>query len=201
MPGSDPGTVTRLLSELKDGRSEALDELFPILYEELRGRAHVQRHRWNGEETLNTTALLHEAYLKLSGVETPDWESRAHFLAVASRAMRQVLVDYARGQRAAKRGGDRRRVSLRELRFEPGTGIGAGVGEVVLALEESLARMERENPRHCRIVECRFFGGMTIRDTAAALQLSPATVKRGWAIAKAWLYRDMRSDFGAPDEA
>ena len=192
MSRSDTGTVTRLLGELREGRSGAMDDLFPLVYEELRRRAHLQRRRWRGEETLNTTALVHEAYLKLAGAEARDWENRAHFLAVASRAMRQVLIDYARRRKAEKRGGERHPVSLDELRLEAGPTLESDRNEALLALEDSLTRLEEENPRHGRIVECRFFGGMTIRETAAALGTSPATVKRGWAIARAWLYRDMR---------
>jgi RNA polymerase sigma factor (TIGR02999 family) len=192
---SDPShsSVTSLLKEARAGSSTALDELFPLLYEELKERAQAQRGRWRGEETLNTTALIHETYLKLAGADEPDWESRAHFLAVASRAMRHVLVDYARLKGADKRGGARLRVSFDELRLDPGSGVSGERAASLLALDRSLARLQEQNPRHSRIVECRFFGGMTIRDTAAALGISPATVKRGWAIAKAWLYRDMRS--------
>lgn len=199
MPGPEPGTVTQLLDELRDGRSEAMDELFSLLYGELRERARRRRRRWEGEETLNTTAILHEAYLKLAAAEDPDWEGRAHFLAVASRAMRQVLLDYARERRAAKRGGDRRRLTLDELALDPGRPFSGEPAEAVLALEASLTRLEEENPRHGRIVECRFFGGMTIPDTATALGVSPATVKRGWAVARAWLYRDIRDRLGSSE--
>jgi RNA polymerase sigma factor (TIGR02999 family) len=191
---SDPSksSVTSLLEEARAGRSSALDELFPLVYEELRARAQAQRRGWKGDETLNTTALIHETYLKLAGAEKPRWQTRAHFLAVGSRAMRQILVDNARLKATGKRGGERFRVSFDELRFDPGSGISSERAESLLALDRSLARLQEQNPRHGRIVECRFFGGMTIRDTAAALDVSPNTVKRGWAIAKAWLYRDMQ---------
>ncbi len=185
-------SVTRLLEQARAGSPTAFDELFPLVYEALRERARAQRRRWQGDETLNTTALIHETYLKLAGAEQRDWESRAHFLAVASRAMRQILVDYARQKRAEKRGGDRKRVSLEELRLQPGPSFTGEQMEALLALEESLARLQEHNPRHGRIVECRFFGGMTIKDTAAALGISPAAVKRGWSIAQAWLYLDMQ---------
>jgi RNA polymerase sigma factor (TIGR02999 family) len=193
MSGASGGSVGRLLGELRSGKPAAVDELFAIVYQDLRARAHAQRRRWEGDDTLNTTAIVHETYIKLAGAAEPDWESRAHFLAVASRAMRQVLVDYARLKNAEKRGGGRMAVSLDELRLEPGRAFSGEQAEAVLALEESLTRLEMENPRHSRIVECRFFGGMTIRDTAIALDVSPATVKRGWAIAQAWLYRDIES--------
>jgi RNA polymerase sigma factor (TIGR02999 family) len=184
--------VKRLLDDVRAGSSSAFDELFPLVYQELKERARAQRRRWQGDETLNTTALIHEAYLKLTAADEPDWESRAHFLAVASRAMRQILIDYARIQKAEKRGGDLARVSLEEFRLQPGPGLSSDRAEALLALDASLARLQERDERQSRIVECRFFGGMTIRDTAAALGISAATVKRGWAMAQAWLYRDMQ---------
>lgn len=170
-----------------------MDELFELVYDKLHDLARRQRRRWQGDETLNTTALLHEAYLRLVDQSSPQWENRSHFLAVASTAMRQILVDYARRKRAAKRGGGRQPVSLHEIeaslrRGEDPSEVGS---EALIALEESLRRLERVEPRQSRIVECRFFGGMTIRDTARALGISPATVKRGWSMAQAWLYRDL----------
>jgi len=183
--------VASLLGASLSGSVAAFDRLFEVVYDELRDRAHAQRLRWRGQETLDTTALVHETYIKLAGAGNADWESRAHFLAIASRAMRQVLVDYARRQTAAKRGGERRPVTLGEIVIEPGRSVSGDRSEAVLALEAALARLEEENPRHGRIVECRFFGGMTIQETAAALGISPATVKRGWAVAQAWLYRDI----------
>lgn len=187
-----PTTVTRLLGEVRAGDSSAFDELLPILYGELKDRAQAQRRRWQGDDTLNTTALIHEAYLKLAAADDPDWETRAHFLAVASRAMRQVLIDYARIKHAEKRGGDRVPVTLDEMQLTPGPELSVDRAEALLALEDSLRRLSEQNERQSRIVECRFFGGMTIRDTATALGLSPATVKRGWSMAQAWLYRDMK---------
>ncbi len=187
-----PTTVTRLLGEVRAGSPSAFDELLPILYGELKERAQGPRRRWQGDDTLNTTALIHEAYLKLAAADDPDWESRAHFLAVASRAMRQVLIDYARIKRAEKRGGDRMPVTLDEMRLAPGPDLSADRAEALLALEDAMTRLSERDERQSRIVECRFFGGMTIRDTAAALGLSPATVKRGWTMAQAWLYRDMQ---------
>lgn len=190
--GDSDSSIGRLLDELRSGRSGAFDELVAIAYQDLRDRAHAQRQHWVGDRTLNTTALVHETYIKLAAIEAPDWESRAHFLAIASRAMRQVLVDYARRGQAAKRGGGWARASFDTRSLEPGLDSAGESIEAVLALDESLSRLELENPRHSRIVECRFFGGMTIRETATALGISPATVKRGWAIAQAWLYREIR---------
>ncbi len=190
--------MTRLLDALRAGEVAAFDELFEFAYDELHDLAHRQRRRWQGDETLNTTALVHEAYLRLADQSSPQWQNRSHFQAVASVAMRQILLDYAKGRRAAKRGGGRSRVSLDEIE----TTLRAGgdpsdIGSVaVIALDESLRRLERHEPRQSRIVECRFFGGMTIQETAEALGVSPATVKRGWSMAQAWLYRDLKRELG-----
>jgi RNA polymerase sigma factor (TIGR02999 family) len=185
-------TVTRLLAEVREGDRSAFDELVPFVYQELRELAHAQRQAWHGDETLDTTALTHEAYLRLAAQARPEWESHAHFKSVAARAMRQILIDYAKSKRREKRGGDWVRIPLEELRIaRSGSQLSSHHAEVLIALDESLSRLTERNERQSRIVECRFFGGMTIPDTATALGVSPATVKRGWAMAKAWLYRDM----------
>jgi RNA polymerase sigma factor (TIGR02999 family) len=199
-PGSDDSrssTVARLLAEVREGSDSAFDELVPLIYEELRGLAHAQRDIWHGDETLDTTALTHEAYLKLAGQARLDWESRAHFRSIAARAMRQILIDYARAKRAQKRGGERVRVSLEDVKVaDPDDASGhdpaADQAEALVTLDESLRRLKERDARQSRIVECRFFGGMTIEDTAAALRISTATVERDWVMAKAWLYRDMQ---------
>ena len=186
--------VSRLLNELKAGNSEAFAELLPLVYGELHHIAGRHRQRWVGEETLDTTALLHEAYLRLVHQSAHQWESRAHFFAVASRAMRQILLDYAKRKRAARRGGGHVHFSLDEVAaaLEDPRASGDARSTAVIALDESLKRLETHNPMQSRIVECRFFGGMTIKDTAAALGISPATVSRGWLVAKTWLYHDLR---------
>jgi len=191
-------TVSRLLHELRAGNRQALAELLPLVYDELLQIAGRHRQRWEGEDTLNTTALVHEAYLRLADQSAPQWQSYPHFLAVASTAMRQILLDYAKRKQAAKRGGAQRHVSLHEIEAGlQGSGDLAGAGsEALLALDESLRRLEQRDPRQSRIVECRFFGGMTIRDTADALGVSPATVTRGWLMARAWLYRDLKATLG-----
>ena len=160
--------------------------------------ARQRRRRWQGDRTLDTTSLVHEAYLRLADQSSPGWRDRTHFLAVASRAMRQILLDYAKRKRAAKRGGERVRVSLHEIEATlSGGGDPSGAwSEAVVALEASLRRLERREPRQGRIVECRFFAGMTIRETAETLGVSPATVKRGWSMARAWLYRDLERRLG-----
>ena len=185
--------VAGLLREVGAGRGEAFDALVPLVYDELRVLARRQRRRWRGDETLDTTALIHEAYLRLVDQSAPRWTSHPHFLAVASQAMRQVLLDYAKRRHAAKRGGTRRQVSLDEVEealLARGE-LGDAHSEALLAVDEALRRLERHDPLHARIVECRFYGGLTIEDTAEALGISPATVKRRWALAQAWLYRDL----------
>jgi RNA polymerase sigma factor (TIGR02999 family) len=183
-----------VLQELRAGNRGAFDELFPLVYDELHLIAERRRQRWDGDETLNTTALVNEAYLKLVDQSAPDWQSRAHFLAVASTAMRQILMDYAKLKRAAKRGGRRPHVALHEIEAalhdaEDPTGVR---DEALVALDDALRRLGQRDQRQTRIVECRFFGGMSIEDTAEALGVSPATVKRGWSMAQAWLYRDLK---------
>jgi RNA polymerase sigma factor (TIGR02999 family) len=194
MVASSTDTVSLLLRQVRaDGRA-ALDRLFPIVYADLRQLAGARRRRWHGDETLNTTALVHEAYLRLAQQSGPDWRDRAHFFAVASQAMRHVLVDYARRRRTAKRGGEWQRLTLDELEsaLTGGPDPDAAREYALLALEGALGRLERHNSRHVRIVECRFFGGMTIPETAEALGISASTVTRGWAAAQAWLYRELR---------
>ena len=172
----------------------AFDELTRRAYGELRALAHAQRLRWSGDQTLNTTAIVHEAYIKLAeysgGAEALD---RAHLLAVAARAMRQILVDYYRARRAQKRGGMVDHLPLDRLEdllgFLPA--LDPVQEDAVLALDEALERLAAESERHARIIDCRYFAGLTIEETAGALGISVATVKRGAAVAHAWLARDM----------
>lgn len=185
--------VTQLLREVGGGDRNAFDALVPLVYDELRVLARRQRRRWQGDETLDTTALMHEAYLRLVDQSAPRWVSHPHFLAVASRAMRQVLLDYAKRRHAVKRGGARRQVSIDEVEealLARGE-LGDAHSEALLAVEESLCRLDRDDALNARVVECRFYAGLTIEDTAEALAISPATVKRRWSIAQAWLYRDL----------
>jgi RNA polymerase sigma factor (TIGR02999 family) len=189
--------VGRLLDALRAGDRQAFDQLLPLVYGELHHLAEQQRRRWSGDDTLNTTALVHEAYLRLAGQSTPAWRSRPHFLAVAARAMRHILLDYAKSKQRAKRGGGQHRVSLQEIESALKGGDPADAGaEALLALDDALRRLDEHDPRQSRIVECRFFGGMPIQDTADALGISPATVKRGWAMAQAWLYRELAHPAG-----
>ena len=184
--------VSELLRELAQGQPGALDRLMPVVYDELRGIAHGQLQGERFGHTLSTTALVHETYLRLVKIAQVDWQDRAHFFAVAARVMRRVLIDYARARKRDKRGGDLVQVPLSEV-------LDGVVQEPddLMALEEVLARLEVLNPRQCRVVECRCFAGMSVEETAAALDMSPATVKRDWAFARAWLNRELGQDPGA----
>ncbi|MDQ3226541.1 MAG: ECF-type sigma factor [Chloroflexota bacterium] len=186
--------MNRLLQELKAGNREAFAELLPLVYGELHQIAGRQRQQWQGEDTLNTTALVHEAYFRLVDKSAPQWQSYPHFFAVASTAIRQILLDYAKRKHAVKRGGRLQRVPLDEVDTELNISgkIDDARSAALIALDDSLRRLEQHDPRQSRIVECRFFGGMTIQDTATALGIAPATVMRGWVSAKAWLYRAMQ---------
>lgn len=185
-------TVSRLIAELARGDREAGERLFPMLYDELKELAARQRRRWQGNYTLNTTALVHEAYIKLVGQRPVDVEGRAHFRALASRAMRHILCDYARDQSTLKRGGHLERLPLEQLwaLSDPGAFSEEQSG-TLLTVNDALERLEEISPRQGRVVECRFFGGLTVEETAAALEISPRTVKRDWALAQAWLHREI----------
>ena len=186
--------VTRLLEALQRGDGAALDALFPLVYEELRAVAHAQRRRWQGDETLDTTALVHEAYLKLVDQSRATWENRAHFLATAAKAMRHILTNYARDRRAQKRGGDQPRLSLEELgeQLNDVAEFSDANTDLLIALDAALKKLEQVNERQSRIVECRFFGGLTIEETAVALGISTASVSRGWALAQVRLFTDVQ---------
>lgn len=180
------GEVTRLLAELSHGGRDAMDQLLPLVYDELRRIAHRRLWGERADHTLVTTDLVHETYLKLVGLEEIEWRNRAHFLAVAAQAMRRVLVNHAVSRKAQKRGGERRKVPLDEVVLRADQ-----PAEELLALDDALRRLEAINERHARIVECRFFAGMSIEETADVLDISPATVKRDWTLARAWLNREL----------
>ena len=192
MPGA--ATITGLLQAAQRGDRGALDALFPLVYAELTTLAHRQRQRWHGDMTLNTTAVVHEAYLKLADQKQLPAESRAHFFAVAAKAMRHILCNHARDRSRQKRGGDVPHVSL-EPAHEAVAHIQLSDEQTnkLAALDDALERLERVAERQARIVECRFFGGMSVDDTASALGISPRTVKRDWSFAQAWLRRDMQA--------
>jgi RNA polymerase sigma factor (TIGR02999 family) len=181
--------ITGLLRELSAGSPGALDRVIPVVYAELRRIAHGQLLGERAGHTLSTTALVHEAYLKLANLRELDWQHRAHFYAVAARLMRHILVDYARGRKRAKRGGASVLVPLGEaagIEDPPATDLAD-----VVELDEALTRLESLNARQCRVVECRCVAGLSVQETAVALGISPATVKRDWAFARAWLNREL----------
>ena len=178
--------ITDLLTELGNGRREVVNRLFPVVYDELRRIARRQLRPAQSGETLGTTALVHEAYLKLVDQSRAEWRDRAHFYAVAAIAMRQILVDYARQHAAAKRGGARRPVSLDEATIPAEDQAGA-----LLELDEALTRLSRLDERLGRVVECRFFGGLTEEETAEALGVTARTVRRDWVKARALLYEEL----------
>jgi len=177
--------ITRLLEEFTGGRREAIDEVIPLVYEELRQIAHSHMSGEASGHTLNTTALVHEAYVRLVRIDRMDWRGRVHFLAMASRVMRRVLIDYAR-----TRGREKRRGGTAEpLPLQAASGIAAGGGEDLVALDDALTRLEAVSPRQARLVEYRFFGGLSLEETAEALGVSLATVKRDWVVCRSWLNR------------
>lgn len=181
-----------LLRRAGDGDPEALNSVFPLVYEELKRLASGRLRAEPAGHTLDTTALVHEAYLRLVDQQQARWRDKSYFLAIASTAMRRVLVDHARRHGAAKRGGGQRRVSFDET--DLATEERAGM---LIALDEALDRLARHDARRCRVVECRFFAGLTEEETAAALGMSLRTVKRDWAKAKSWLYAELYPTDGA----
>lgn len=180
--------VTQLLISATDGNREALERLMPIVYEELHQIAHAHMRGERSGHTLNTTALVHEAYLKLVDLNRMRWQNRAHFFAMSSRTMRRILVNYAHQHRAQKRGGNLQRVTLDESLVASDTW-----GGDVISLDDAITRLTAMNERQGKVVECRFFAGMNIEETAEALGISVATVKRDWNLARAWLNRELTS--------
>lgn len=199
-----PGEVTRLLASWSGGDDEALARMVPMVYEDLRrmARRHLQRER--DGHTLQGTALVHEVYLRLAEKGPMPWASRAHFFCWASTMMRHILVDHARSRQAAKRGGGIQVLSLDALHEDRGTlpavsAHAADDGPDLVAIDQALRKLERLDPQQGRVVELRYFCGLSVADTASALDVSPATVKREWVTARAWLLRELgRATAGAP---
>ena len=191
MPDSRAADLTRLLHEWKAGDRDALDRLIPLVYTELHALASRQLAREWRHDRLQTTAVVSEAYVRLFGQRAVDWQNRGHFFAIAAQVMRRILVDHARRGRRDKRGGDGTPVTLNEAipsAPDPVDAVDA------LDLDRALHKLEQLDPDAARIVELRFFGGLTIEETAAALGISVATIKRDWAIAKGWLHRELTGD-------
>jgi RNA polymerase sigma factor (TIGR02999 family) len=187
--------VTRLLRDWGNGNPQALERLVPLIYDELRLMAHKCLYRERPSHTLQTTALVHEVYLKLIDQRDPRWQNRAHFFAIAAQAMRRILVDSARRHKAAKRGGPAENLSLdeaAEVSLEP--------DPILLPLDQALKKLAEIDPQQSSIVELRFFGGLTIEETAEVMDLSTDMVKRDWAMARAWLKQVLTEHAPAPSE-
>jgi RNA polymerase sigma factor (TIGR02999 family) len=182
-----PNEITQLLRDWRDGDGKALDILLPRVYKELRRLARHQLRHERPDHTLQSAALVHETYLRLVGVSSPQqWESRAHFFAIAAQLMRQILVDYARRHRAAKRGGSACKLSLEDAM---GTPRRARVD--IVALDDALHALARIDERQSRVVELRFFAGLSLNEISKVLEIAPATVQRDWTAARAWLHREI----------
>ena len=183
-----PEDVTQLLESWSNGDRLALERLMPLVYDELHHLAQRYLRQERSDHTLQSTALVHEAYLKMVDQKNVRWQNRAHFFGVAAQSIRHILVDHARGHKAAKRGAGEAKLSLDEA-----IGVPEKREVDVLALDESLERLAILDPQQGQIVELRFFGGLSIEETAEVLHISPATVKRDWVMAKAWLYQNLSS--------
>jgi len=188
---SDVGEITRLLRQLDEaggaGQEAVLERLMPLVYDELKKLAHAHRYRWS-DQPPGTTSLVHDAYLRLAQQSPGGIANRRQFYCLASKAMRSILIDNARWRGRQKRGGGAAEAPLDESAL-----VSAERSAELLALDEALCRLDQREPRLARIVECRCFGGLTVDETAEALAVSPATVKRGWDLARAWLFRELRT--------
>ena len=181
-----PQRVTQLLIEWGKGNEDALDQLMPLVYAELHRMARRYMASQVPGHTLQTTALIHEAYVRLAADSGTSWENRAHFFRIAAKAMRHILVDHARAHVAAKRGGEKHRLTLDETIMISGERLGS-----IVALDDALADLSRLSPRQSEVVELRYFGGLSVEETAEALKISPETVMRDWRAAKAWLHMQL----------
>lgn len=178
--------VTQLLIDWRGGNNDALNQLMPLVYDELRGLAKRYMRRESASHTLQTNALVNEAYLRLVNQQNVDWQNRAHFFAIAAQVMRHLLVDHARSKQYAKRGGGAQQITLDE-----GLAISDGNQIELLSLHQALERLEQIDDRKSKIVELRYFGGLSTEETAEVLGVSEITIKREWAKAKAWLFREL----------
>lgn len=187
MPNPDSNQITRLLVNCRGGDKDALDQLLPLVYHELRKLAASYLRTERCDHTLQPTALIHEAYVRMVGQEMPEWQSRAHFFGVAARLMRQILVDHARTQRASKRGGQQQKISLEDA---PPVFTHDNAA-ALLSLNDALMKLATLDERKARVVEMRAFGGMSVEETAMVLGVSQPTVKRDMRLAQAWLRREL----------
>ena len=187
------GQVTQLLKAMRGGDPQAAENLLPLVYAELHRLARSYMRRERPDHTLQATALINEAYLRLVG-EDVDWNSREHFIGLAAHVMRRVLVDYARTRNAEQRGGGLKRVEMQD-----DLAISAEQLDQVEELDEALKKLEKENPRQARVVELRYFGGLSVEQIGALLQIAPRSVKRDWALARIWLFRELRPEAKNPE--
>lgn len=187
-PSTSPQRVTQLLVDWSQGNGAALTELTPLVYEDLRRLAHHYMDGQRPDHTLQTTALVNEAYLRLADQTSPSWQTRAHFFAVAARAMRQILVNYAKSYRSQKRGGGALKVELDEAAL-----VSPAESKAIVDLHEALKRLASIDSRKGEVVELKYFGGLNYGEIAEVLKISPVTVRRDWKFAKAWLYTELHS--------
>lgn len=185
---ADKHEITKVLQSWSDGDAQAVELLFPLVYEELRRLARSYLRRERGDHTLQPTALVHEAYLRLID-QTVEWQNRAHFYGIAAQMMRRVLVNHARERAADKRGAEWRKISLENVE-----NLGANQPLDVLALDEALQSLEKFDARKCRVVEMRFFCGLTEKEIAEVLKVTEKTIRRDWTMAKMWLHRELSPD-------
>jgi RNA polymerase sigma factor (TIGR02999 family) len=182
----EPSEVTQLLQGWRAGNRQALDALLPLVYKELRRLAHFQLQGERRDHTLQSAALVHEAYLRLIGLDSPQWESRTHFFAIAGQLMRQILVDYARRHGAAKRGGGMCKLSLDDALIPS-----KRKDMDIVVLDDALKALAKVDERQSRVVELRFFAGLSLAEISEVMEIAPATVQRDWTAARAWLHREI----------
>jgi len=189
VPGTTPPAISQLLAKWREGDHEALRALVPLVYDDLRRVAHLHLRKARPDHTLQTTALVHEAYLRLEKQHAPQFQNRDHFVAICAIFMRQILIGYERTRRAAKRGGGGTMLTLDDASTPT-----KGRAVDLIALDDALHGLARLDPQQSQIVELRFFGGLSIEETATLLDISPATVRRHWATARVWLHREMSGE-------
>lgn len=188
---ASPSEITLLLVKLKKGEDGIYNQLYPLIYEELKRLAYAQMNRQSPDHTLSKTELVHEAYLKMIDQKQIDFEDKSHFLAIASRCMRQILIDYARKKSAKKRGGKKKDLTFIDELFDAQN----QKAQELINIDAALNQLEKLNQRLSKVVEMRFFGEMTIEETAKALNISESTVKRDWMKARGWLYKELKGRF------
>lgn len=194
MAAPSPHDVTRLLVAWSNGEQEAVEQLIPLVYQELHRLAHRYMQRERHAHTLQSTALVHEAYQRLVRLKDVSWQNRAHFFAVSAQLMRRILVDYARSRRFSKRGGD-----FRLVRLDEAVAVFQNQRTDIVALDDALRALATIDPRKSRVVEIRFFGGLSVKETAEVLKVSEETVLRDWRLAKVWLLRELSEGKGDED--